>query len=334
MDDIEKWDYGRELHCYIVKYELDLKWGSDVHLGCCWIDMYSRSSRVDLGRRVFDRMKRRNVYAWTAMVNGYAHSGAPDQALVLFQKMQVDDGIQPNRVSLVSVLPACSSHAGLMWGKQIHGFAIRKEMNHNVSLCNALIDMYLKCGSLDIARQVFEDDSFLKDAISWSSMISGYGLHGRGDEAIVLYNKMLHLGIKPDTITIVGILSACGRSGLVNEGLSIHSSLSTDIRIKPTVEICACVVDLLGRSGDLDQAFNFIKTMSVEPGPSVWGSLVTASLLHENRDMQDLAYRAHPCSNSIYQMLDYLILVMKGAAILMILNIQHRSFLYWVDTTI
>ncbi|PQP92205.1 pentatricopeptide repeat-containing protein [Prunus yedoensis var. nudiflora] len=180
------------------------------------------SSRVDLGRRVFDRMKCRNVYAWTAMVNGYAHSGAPDQALVLFQKMQ------------------------------IHGFAIRKEMNHNVSLCNALIDMYLKCGSLDIARQVFEDDSFLKDAISWSSMISGYGLHGRGDEAIVLYNKMLHLGIKPDAITMVGILSACGRSGLVNEGLSIHSSLSTDIRIKPTVEICACVVDLLGRSGDLD----------------------------------------------------------------------------------
>ncbi|CAL8990154.1 unnamed protein product [Prunus brigantina] len=377
-DDIEKWDYGRELHCYIVKYELDLKWGSDVHLGCCLIDMYSRSYRVDLGRRVFDRMKCRNVYAWTAMINGYVQSGAPDEALVLLQKMQVEDGIQPNRVSLVSVLPACSSHAGLMCGKQIHGFAMRKEMNHDVSLCNALIDMYSKCGSLDIARRVFEDDSFCKDEISWSSMISGYGLHGIGEEAIVLYSKMLHLGIKPDTITIVGILSACGRSGLINKGLSIYSSLSTDFGIKPTVEICACVVDLLGRSGDLDGALNFIKTMPVEPGPSVWGSLVTASLLHGNRDMQDLAYRfliqlqpknpsnyislsnfyassrrwdvvaemrrmmkerglkkapgcswisinskthffyvadkAHPCSNSIYQMLGYLILVMKGAS--------------------
>ncbi|KAL6292308.1 hypothetical protein ACE6H2_000450 [Prunus campanulata] len=223
-DDVEKWDYGRELHCYIVKYELDLKWGSDVHLGCCLIDMYSRSYRVCLGRRVFDRMKCRNVYAWTAMINGYVQSGAPDEALVLLQKMQVEDGIQPNRLSLEG----------------------------NESRCIFFIDMHSKCGSLDIARRVFEDDSFCKDAISWSSMISGYGLHGRGEEAIVLYSKMLHLGIKPDTTTIVGILSACGRSGLVNKGLSIYSSLSTDFGIKPTVEICACVVDMLGRSGDLN----------------------------------------------------------------------------------
>ncbi|PQQ10294.1 pentatricopeptide repeat-containing protein [Prunus yedoensis var. nudiflora] len=92
--DIEKWDYGREVHCYIMKYELDLKWGSDVHLGCYLIDMYSRSYRVDLGRRVFDLMKCRNVYAWTAMINGYVQSGAPDEALVHFQKMQVEDETQ------------------------------------------------------------------------------------------------------------------------------------------------------------------------------------------------------------------------------------------------
>jgi pentatricopeptide repeat protein len=250
-------------------------------------------------------------------------------------------------------------------------------MNHDASLCNALIDMYCKCGSLDFARRVFEDDSFCKDAISWSSMISGYGLHGRGVEAIVLYNTMLRLGIKPDMITLVGVLSACGRSGLINEGISVYSSATTDFGIQPTVEICACMVDLLGRSGELDRALNFIKMMPVEPGPSVWGALVTASVLHGNRDMQDLACKfliqlepenpsnyisasnfyassrrwdvvaetrimmkdrglrktpgcswisitgkthcfyvadkAHSCSDSIYEMLDYLILVMKGA---------------------
>ncbi|KAK9931308.1 hypothetical protein M0R45_018587 [Rubus argutus] len=280
-------------------------------------------------------MKCRNVYAWTAMVNGYVRNGASDEALILFRKMQVEDGIQPNRVSLVSVLPACITHAGLMGGKQIHGFAIRKEMNHDVSLCNALIDMYCKCGSLDFARRVFEDDSFL------------------------------------------GVLSACGRSGLINDGISVYSSATTDFGIQPTVEICACMVDLLGRSGELDRALNFIKMMPVEPGPSVWGALVTASVLHGNRDMQDLACKfliqlepenpsnyisasnfyassrrwdvvaetrimmkdrglrktpgcswiiitgkihcfyvadkAHSSSDSIYEMLDYLILVMKGA---------------------
>ena len=289
--DKGKWDYGRELHCYIVKNELVLGLDSDVHLGCCLIDMYSRSNKVVVGRRVFDRMKCRNVFSWTAMINGYVENGDSDEALSLFRDMQVIDGIEPNRVSLVSVLPACSSFSGLLSGRQIHGFAVRKELNNEVSLCNALIDMYSKCGSLDSARRVFEDDSLCKDAISWSSMISGYGLHGKGQEAILLYDKMLQAGIRPDMITTVGILSACSRSGLVNEGLNIYSSVINDYGIEPTLEIFACIVDMLGRAGQLDQALDFIKAMPVEPGPSVWGALVSCSIIHGDLEMQELAYR-------------------------------------------
>ncbi|XP_007035313.2 PREDICTED: pentatricopeptide repeat-containing protein At5g16860 [Theobroma cacao] len=284
-------DYGRELHCYILKNELDSACGSDVHLGCCLIDMYSRNSKVLMGRNVFDRMRFRNVYAWTAMINGYVDNGDFDEALVLFQEMQLRDGIEPNKVSLVNVLPACSSYAGLMAGKQIHGYAIRKELSHDVALCNALIDMYSKCGSLNCAKQVFENGLFCKDSISWSSMICAYGLHGKGEEAMCLFDQMLLLGVKPDMITVVGVLSACRRSGLVNKGLSIYKSITNDYGMKPTVEICACVVDMLGRSGQLDRALDFIKTMPVEPGPSVWGALVSASVMHENLEMQDLAYR-------------------------------------------
>ncbi|KAH7521931.1 hypothetical protein FEM48_Zijuj07G0084400 [Ziziphus jujuba var. spinosa] len=373
--DFGNLNHGRELHCYIVKNELNLNLQRDVHLGCSLIDMYMKNSRVSVGRRVFDQMKCRNIYTWTAIINGYVQNGESDEALVLFRKMQVEDGTEPERVTLISVLPACNSHASLMTGKQIHGFAVRKVLYHDVSLCNALINMYSKCGSLDLARRVFGDGSFIKDAISWSSMISGYGLHGRGEEAVSLYDKMVLLGIKPDMLTIVGILSACGRSGLVNEGLKIFSSAVGEYEIEPTVEICACVVDMLGRSGQLDQALHFIKRMPVEPGPSVWGALVSASVMHGNSEMQDLAYRvliqlepespsnfislsnlyasskqwdvvaklrmmmkerglrkepgcswicinstthcfyvadkAHPCSNSIYEMLDCLILAMK-----------------------
>ncbi|KAK8548689.1 hypothetical protein V6N12_061597 [Hibiscus sabdariffa] len=284
-------NYGRELHCYILKNELDSGIGSDVYLGCCLIDMYSKSGRVSMGRNVFDRMGLRNVYAWTAMINGYIENGDFDEALVLFQKMQLNDGIEPNKVSLVSVLPACSSYAGLMAGKQIHGYAIRKELTSDVALCNALIDMYSKCGSLNSARQVFDKGPFRKDTISWSSMICGYGLHGKGEEAISLYNKMLLLGDKPDMITVVGVLSACSRSGLVNEGLRFYNTITNEHGMKPTVEICACVVDMLGRSGQLDQALDFIKTMPVEPGPSVWGALVNASVMHGNIELQELAHR-------------------------------------------
>ncbi|KAJ6771452.1 REPEAT-CONTAINING PROTEIN putative-RELATED [Salix koriyanagi] len=264
---------------------------SRVHLGCCLIDMYSRSDRVEVGRRVFDRMKSRNVYAWTAMVNGYVQNGALEEGLVLFHEMQIRDGVEPNKVSLVSVLPACSVVAGLIGVKQIHGYAIRKQFNNDVSLCNALIDVYSKCGSLDHAKQVFEFGYFHRDPISWSSMISGYGLHGKGEEAVSVYNKMLQLGNKPDMITIVGVLSACVRAGLVGEGLCIYKSAINKYKIKPTVEICACVVDMLGRSGQLGQALDYIKTMPMEPSPSVWGALVNASIIHGNSEMQDLAYR-------------------------------------------
>ncbi|XAR62709.1 hypothetical protein NMG60_11017566 [Bertholletia excelsa] len=289
--DHEKWNYGRELHCYIVKNGLDLVSGSDAHLGCCLIDMYSRSNKVNLARQIFYRMKYRNIFAWTALINGFVQDGALDEALVLFRDMQVRDGIEPNRVSLVSVLPACGSLASLMSGKEIHGFSIRKKFNYEVSFCNALVDMYSKCGSLNCARRVFEDDSFCKDTISWSSMIFGYGLHGRGQEAISLYKRMVQLGIKPDTVTVVGVLSACGRSGLVNEGLKIYNSAINDYRILPTLEICACMVDMLGRTGQLKQALDFIKTMPMEPGPSVWGALLNAAILHCNSEMLDLAYK-------------------------------------------
>jgi len=286
-----KRDRGRELHGFIVRIELAVGSGTEVHLGCCLIDMYSRSNRVDVGRRVFDRMECRNVYAWTAMINGHVQNGALEEGLVLFHEMQVRDGVEPNKVSLVSVLPACSAVAGLTGVKQIHGYAIRKQFNNDVSLCNALIDMYSKCGSLDHAKQVFEFGSFRRDPISWSSMISGYGLHGKGEEAVFVYNKMLQLGNKPDMITIVGVLSACSRAGLVDEGLCIYKSAINKYRIKPTVEICACVVDMLGRSGQLGQALDYIKTMPMEPSPSVWGAVVSASIIHGNSEMQDLAYR-------------------------------------------
>ncbi|XP_022143534.1 pentatricopeptide repeat-containing protein At3g12770-like [Momordica charantia] len=291
-DPIGKLSYGKELHCYMVKNELDLDFGSNVHLGCCLIDMYSRDNKVIASRYVFDQIKSKNIYVWTAMVRGYVQNEDPDKALILFQEMQMKDGIVPNRISLISLLPACSSHAGLMNGKQIHGFAIRKEFNDDVSLCNALIDMYSKCGSLENARRVFESDSFCKDAISWTTLISAFGLHGRGKEAIRLYNDMVELGIKPDPITIVGVLSACGRSGLVNEGLQIYSTVVQEFGIKPTAEICAVVVDLLGSIGELEQALSFIKTMLVEPGPGVWGALVSASVKYRNYEMLELAYRS------------------------------------------
>ncbi|XP_073277160.1 putative pentatricopeptide repeat-containing protein At3g23330 [Primulina huaijiensis] len=290
----DRFDYGRELHCYIVRNGLDSssRFGEEVHLGCCLIDMYSKNSKIYEAKMVFDRLKYKNVFSWTAMINGYVLHKNYAEAFLHFREMQWGARIEPNKVSIVTILPACSSFTGLMGGKQIHGFSVRRGMNNESSLCNALIDMYSKCGSLHYSRLVFEHGCVDKDAISWSSMIFGYGLHGQGQQAIMLFDEMLQNGIKPDTTVVVGVLSACCRSALFNEGIRIYESCVNNCDVDPTLEMCACVVDLLSSSGQFDRALNFIKTMPVEPGPSIWGALMSASALHGNSHMGDLAYKS------------------------------------------
>lgn len=253
------------------------------------MSMYFRVGRPGLARRVFDGMERRNVVSWTAMVGGYAENEMFDDAVEAFRAMWVVGGVMPNRIALISVLSAVEVLTGLAEGKQVHGFAVRMWLSGEVPLNNALIDMYAKCGALHYARRVFDDGNWCKDVISWGSMILGYGLHGMGAEAVALLDHMHASGVKPDSIVGLGVLSACCRAGLVLKGLEIYNSLVKDHGVYPSEEMSACIVDILGRSGLIDHALDFIKSMSVEPGPSVWGALLDASVIHSNKQIQDLA---------------------------------------------
>uniref|UniRef100_J3MKC8 Pentatricopeptide repeat-containing protein n=2 Tax=Oryza brachyantha TaxID=4533 RepID=J3MKC8_ORYBR len=263
----------------------------DFHVGSGLVSMYFRVGLPWLARRVFDGMDYRNVVSWTAMVGGYTESGMFEDAVDVFRAMWVIGGVLPNRIALISVLPAIEFLANLPAGKQVHCFAVRMELSGEVSLNNALVDMYGKCGALWYARRIFNDGNWCKDVISWCSMIQGYGLHGDGEEAVALFDQMRTSGVMPDSMIGLGVLSACSRAGLVFKGLEIYHSLVKDCGVHPTEEMSACIVDLLGRSGLIKHALVFIKSMTVEPGPSVWGALLDASVIHNNKEVQDLACR-------------------------------------------
>nr|AQX44089.1 hypothetical protein [Dendrobium officinale] len=279
--------FGRQIHGYIVRQELRL--GSEFHVGSCLISFYCKCGDVTIGKRVFECELRRNVFTWTAMISGYVESGGFDDALRLFYSMNYVDGIIPSEVTIVTILPAIGSLAALDIGKQIHGFSFRHCLNAETSVNNALIDMYSKCGNLVSARNVFDDELWLKDAISWSSIISCYGIHGNGEEALFLFKRMCSLGIKLDHITGVAVLSACGRAGLVKEGMVIYSSMVKNYGVIPSDEMCSCMVDMLGRVGQLEQALDFINSMQFEPGSSIWGALSGAAASHHNNEIQHLA---------------------------------------------
>ncbi|KAK8936227.1 Pentatricopeptide repeat-containing protein [Platanthera zijinensis] len=278
---------GRQIHCYIVRHEL--RFDSELHVGCCLINLYCKSGNLIMGRRVFERELRRNVFTWTAMIAGYAECGEFNDALRLFGLMNRVDGIIPNEVTLVTALPAVGSLAAIRSGKQIHGFAFRRYLNAETSVSNALIVMYSKCGSLGTARCIFDDGSWQKDAVSWSSVVSCYGIHGLGGEALSLFKKMCGLGIKVDCVTGVGVLSACSRAGLVKEGVDIFTWLVKDHGIFPSAEMCSCVVDILGRDGRMEEALQFIDSLPSEPKSCIWGALFSAAVSHCNEEIQHLA---------------------------------------------
>ncbi|XP_076886972.1 pentatricopeptide repeat-containing protein At3g57430, chloroplastic-like [Bidens hawaiensis] len=284
-------DHGRELHCYIIR-KMDLDADSGIHLNCCLIDMYSRRGKISSARHVFDQMRFENVFAWTAMMNGYLQIGDHEETVNLFCEMRRTSKVEPNEVSVLTLLPACSLTAGLLGVQQVHGLSVKTGFLNHTCLCNCLIDMYSKHGLLTSARKLFDHDCWSKNAISYGCIITGCGLHGAGQEAVNLYAKMVKNGIKPDAVSVVGVLSACSKSGLVEKGLDVYNKAVSVYGVEPTVEMCSCVVDLLGRSGQLDEGLRFIKSMGLKPEPSVWGALVSGCVVDVNYETKVLGYKS------------------------------------------
>ncbi|GAB2218223.1 hypothetical protein Droror1_Dr00001442 [Drosera rotundifolia] len=217
------------------------------------------------------------------MISGYAQHGLNEMAISLFQEMQAYD-VHPNHVTITSVLSACAQLGALTVGKWVHELISKYRLDPNIYVSTALIDMYAKCGNIVKARELFHEIPD-KNVVSWNAMISGYGLHGLGHEAVKLFCDMFHLGITPSEVTFLCVLYACSHAGLVDEGNKIFECMVHDYNVEPFAEHYACMIDLFGRSGQLQKAVDFIKKMPVEPGPQVWASLLGACLIHKATDL-------------------------------------------------
>eukprot|EP01018_Ginkgo_biloba_P018360 Gb_34963 [translate_table: standard] len=241
---------------------------------------YAQNGHVDEALKLFLEMPGKDVFSWNAMIAGYGQNGHFDEALELFRQMQLT-GVKADSDTFASILSACANLAALEHGKDVHKIINRSGFESNVFVASALVDMYAKCGSIEIARQVF-DKMPRRDVVSWNSMIVGYAIQGYGKEALQLFEQMRHSGIKPDHVTFVGILSACCHAGLVCDGWRYFNCMSRDYRITPAIEHYCCMVDLLGRAGHLDEAQDLINKMPLKPNVSVWGSLLGACRIHTN----------------------------------------------------
>lgn len=246
----------------------------------------------------------KSLVCWNVMIAVYVNNSMPAEAVDMFSHMKTH-GVDPDSVSIASVLPACGDLSALFLGKRIHEYVVRKRLQPNLSLENALIDMYAKCGCLECAKEVFDQMKF-RDVVSWTSMISAFGMSGKGRDAVSLFSRMLELGMNPDSIAFVSVLSACSHSGLLDEG-RYYFKLMTKCKIVPRIEHFACMVDLLGRAGKVDEAYGFIKQMSIEPNERVWGALLSACRVYSNMSIGVLAadqlFQMNPKQSGYYVLL-------------------------------
>jgi pentatricopeptide repeat protein len=256
----------------------------------CWnsmIDGYARHGRMDEARALFEEMPEWNVISWSVIIDGHVRCGEPKVALEYFQSM-LRCGVKPDRVAAVGAVTACAQLGALEQGRWLHSYLEKKKVLFDVVVQTALIDMYMKCGRLDLAMSIFESMDE-KTVVTWNVMIVGLGTHSYGLDAVQLFHRMEAEGAPMDDLSILAVLTACTHAGMVSEGLEIFHRMKKDFRINPKVEHYGALVDLLGRAGHLDQARHAIETMPMEATPELWGSLLAACRSHRCVDLAELS---------------------------------------------
>lgn len=239
------------------------------------LQAYFHKGFIDEASRVFGEIKQKDMVCWTTMIAGYATNGREEDALLLFCQMLSDD-IKPDSFTISSVVGSCAKLTSLPQGQVVHGKAVHLGVDVNLLVSTALVDMYCKCGVTADAEIVFNMMS-LRNVVSWNSMIRGYAQNGQDLKALALYEKMLQEKFKPDSLTFVAVLSACNNAGLVEEGQKYFDSISKLHAVTPTSDHYACLISLLGRSGNIEKAIYLIKSMPYEPDSLIWSTLLSVS---------------------------------------------------------
>lgn len=269
----------------------------------------AHNKMIKLAREYFDQMPKKDIAAWNAMISAYVDEGFMVEANELFISMPERNSVTWNTMivgyakngpegeamnhlilmlrsnfrpsgcgSIISsVLISCKGILELM---QAHALLVSLGFEHNTVLMNALITMYSRSGDVNSAGLVFEN-LVAKDAVSWTSMILAYSNHGYGQHALQVFARMIRSGAKPNEITFVGVLSACSHAGLVNKGQRLFESMNCVYGLEPKAEHYSCLIDILGRAGQVDEATKVLSKMpDCELDGAVLGALLGACRLH------------------------------------------------------
>ncbi|XAR66002.1 hypothetical protein NMG60_11012037 [Bertholletia excelsa] len=303
--DLKSSKFVKEVHGIVLKSGYDLM---VLNVNNAIADAYSKCGLLEEVRKIFDQMEERDVVSWTIMLTANSQCLEWEEALAIFCRMK-KEGFTPNQFTFSSVFVACAGLCFLEFGRQVHGLLFKAGLDSDKCVESALVDMYAKCGNIMESEKVFRVISN-PDIISWTAIISGYAQNGYVSHALQLFARMVQLGIKPNTVTLLCVLFACSHGGLVEEGIVHFKQMEEIYALVPEMEHYACIVDLLGRVGCLDEALEFIKKMPIEPNDMIWQTLLGVCRLHGNVELGKIAAKkilsVHPDFSATYVLLSNL----------------------------
>ncbi|KAJ1275941.1 hypothetical protein BS78_05G175200 [Paspalum vaginatum] len=275
---------GEQFHGFVMKCGFE----KDVSVSNSMVDFYGKCRRVEKARAVFDGMGVQNSVSWCSMLVAHAQNGEEEEAFSVYIGAR-RAGEEPTDFMVSSVLTTCAGLLGLDLGRALHAVAVRSCIDANVFVSSALVDMYGKCGGVGDAEQVFFEMP-QRNIVSWNAMIGGYAHIGDARSALAVFDDMITGGeTAPNYITLVNVLTACSRGGLTKEGYELFETMKQRFGIEPRIEHYACVVDLLGRAGMEERAYEIIQQMPIRPSISVWGALLGACKMHGKTELGRIA---------------------------------------------
>ncbi|XP_050371452.1 pentatricopeptide repeat-containing protein At3g24000, mitochondrial [Argentina anserina] len=290
-------NHAMPIHAHIVSTGFD----SEKYVQSSLITMYAKCGDLNSSNCIFSGLTVKNSIAWNAIIAANANYGL-EEALKLVLMMR-RAGVDLDQFSLSVALSVSADLAMLVEGQQLHALVLKLGFDTDHYITNAAMDMYGKCGEMEDVLKIIPSPT-IRSRLSWNILISSFAKHGCFEKARESFHEMVSLGVKPDHVTFVSLLSACSHGGLVDDGLAYYNAMTTEFGVPPAIEHCVCIIDLLGRSGRLSEANNFINNMPVPTTDLVWRSLLAACKIHRNlelgRKAADHLLELDPSDDSAY----------------------------------
>ncbi|XP_057731672.1 putative pentatricopeptide repeat-containing protein At1g56570 [Arachis stenosperma] len=242
------------------------------------VSCYASCAQLHHANTIFSFANRKPTFLFNALIRAHSNLNNFAQSLSLFRFMVLSYK-QFDRHTFPSVLKSCAGLSSLRLGKQVHGAVVVNGFSFDLANLNALISMYAKCGDLACARKVF-DGMLERNVVIWTTMMAGYGMHGMFGELFEMFDRMLEAGERPDGVSLTAVLSACSHGGFVEKGREYFEMMEVKFGIKPGLQHYTCMVDMLGRVGEVEEAEKLILRMEVEPDEALWGALLGACRNH------------------------------------------------------